>query len=118
MEFIQSIHGKKPLLIFDGYIKRGHRTLKNGTKRYRCTKEKQRKAFATLNGIELNITVQHNHRPELENNAAKKNLTNFHQKTTSTSLETPGQILVQFCKDQATDEFTVLLPNRRSPVNY
>ena len=120
MEFIQSIHGKKPLLVFDGYIYREHSTLKNGTKRYRCTKEKQCKAFATLNGIDLKITVEHNHLPEPEKIAAKKILNNIKERATCT-MEKPRQIVVQSCKDHLTDEVAVSLPKPdavRQTISY
>ena len=91
MEFIASIHSKNPLLVFEGYLYREHSTLKNGTKRYRCTKEKTCKSFALLTGCEFKLVSEHNHMPEPEKIEAKKVMNTIKGRAIS-AMQKPGQI--------------------------
>ena len=83
MEFISSIHEKKPL-VFEGYLYREHSVLKNGSKRFRCSREKT--CLATVvktSENNVNIVFQHNHLPEPDKIEAKKNVNKIKSRVTT-----------------------------------
>ena len=121
MVFISSIHGQKPLLVFEEYLYREQSVLKNGSKRFRCSREETCLANVVITfENNVNIVSQHNHHPEPDKREAKKTLNKIKSRATTT-MEEPRQVVMQYCPQSVSASLAVALPKLdavRQTINY
>ena len=115
---MSSVHGRKPLLIFEEFLHREHCETKEGAKRYQCTKEKSCKAFVIVNEIRNRTVTEHNHLPEPDKIETKKIMKNI--KGATSTLEKPRQIVIAISKTNSQFNCSLIskLDAVRQTINY
>ena len=88
MEFIESIHGKKPLLVFEGFLYREHSRTATGSIRYICINEKTCNAMAIVEADDIKLGKLQCHFPEPAKIEAKKVLNKIKERAITT-MERP-----------------------------